>query len=298
MSATRSPASTTRAPRPPPWWRTPRRRPADPLRGACAHRYAQGAGLFPARRHPSLRAAPAGGPDSCRMRQTAALEAHWRYSISTAPSRATTRCCHSCGPACGGGPGGCRCCCGCCRRRRIYLFHATAAASRAASSTPRSAACRGAYLEHCAAQFVSRLLQRGVFAEALTAIETASPAGRHAVADVRQYRSIRAADRPRARFDADGLHPGALAPRTAGSMAGWPVPTAAGEEKRRCLQALLGAAATVARVRLRQQSRRFAAPAAGKPGLPRQWPCTPAAVEPGHRSAALVAAQRNLRHAC
>ena len=38
-----------------------RRRQADQLQGACAHRHAEGARVLPARRHPAVRAAPARG---------------------------------------------------------------------------------------------------------------------------------------------------------------------------------------------------------------------------------------------
>ncbi len=67
---------------------------SDPFRGARAHRHAQGARILPARRHTALRVAPVGRPDSCRLIRRAAAD--WRYSISTAPSRAMTRCWGSC----------------------------------------------------------------------------------------------------------------------------------------------------------------------------------------------------------
>ena len=55
-----SPASTAARPRPSTVVATPRRTgAADHVRSARAHRYAEGARLLPARRHPALRAAPA-----------------------------------------------------------------------------------------------------------------------------------------------------------------------------------------------------------------------------------------------
>jgi phosphatidylglycerophosphatase C len=94
------------------------------------------------------------------------------------------------------------------------------------------------YLEQCAAQFVSRLLQRGVFAEALTAIDTHRRQGDKLLlmsASTDLYvpligRALKFSETicTRVRWRQDGRLDGRLA--TANCQ---------GEEKRRCLQALI-----------------------------------------------------------
>ena len=86
-----------------------------------------------------LRAAPARGPEPrrLRLRRARALNtAAWRYSISTAPSRATTRFGHSCGAICGAVRGGCRCAYWRCLQRRGSLLNRDRGAFKGASFTP------------------------------------------------------------------------------------------------------------------------------------------------------------------
>ena len=150
------------------------------LRGAGAHRYAQGARVLPARRHPAVRAAPAGGPDARGLSVTRAPALRRGlavFDLDGTITRHDTLLPYVLGYL---------------RRRpwRLPLLlrllpharalscsTATAARSRAASSTARSAAAtRSSLAALDAAQFVRRLLQRGLHAEALAAIETPSPA--------------------------------------------------------------------------------------------------------------------------
>ena len=69
------------------------------------------------------------------------------YSISMAPSRDTTRCCRSCSATCGVTRGACRASLWRCPRRCASCSTATAGRSRAASSTPRSAAASRSSLQ-------------------------------------------------------------------------------------------------------------------------------------------------------